>query len=60
MDIKAKETWICEQRGSKYAEEEILVVAQMLLATMMKECPNLFGDFRPDEKGFFQPAYSKV
>lgn len=52
--------WICEQRGSKYAEEEILVVAQLLLATMMDECPNLFGDFKKDDEGFWSPEYSKV
>ena len=52
--------WICEQRGSKYAEEEILVVAQLILKEMMIECPNLFGDFKIDENGFYSPTYSKV
>lgn len=41
-------------------EEEILVVAQLILKEMMIECPNLFGDFKVDENGFYSPTYSKV
>lgn len=52
--------WICEQRGTKHSEEEILVVAQLILKIMMEECPNLFGDFKVDDKGFWTPEYSKV
>ena len=52
--------WICEQRGSKYAEEEILVVSRLLLKEMIQECPNLFGDFKVDQDGFWAPKYSKV
>lgn len=51
---------ICELRGTVYAEEEILVVSQLILKTMMTECPNLFGDFKVDDKGFWTPEYSKV
>ncbi len=51
---------ICELRGTKYAEEEILVVAQAILRIMMEECPNLFGDFSCDNEGFWAPKYSKV
>lgn len=51
---------ICELRGTKYAEEEILVVSQMILKIMMRECPNLFGDFSCNEEGFWGPKYSKV
>lgn len=52
--------WICELRGTKYAEEEILFVAQLILQQMMIECPNLFGDFTADENGFYAPLYPKV
>lgn len=54
--------WICEQRGTPHAEEEILVVAQQILFIMMKECPHLFGDFKPleSDERFYQPLYSKV
>lgn len=52
--------WICETRGQHFAEEEILVVAMLMLHDMMKECPNLFGDFTVDDKGFYAPTYSKV
>ena len=51
---------ICELRGQSFAEEEILVVAQQILAIMVLECPNLFGDFSVDSKGFWSPTYSKV
>ena len=52
--------WICEQRGSKYAEEEILFVSRLILKEMIIECPNLFGDFKVDADGFWAPTYSKV
>lgn len=51
---------ICELRGTKYAEEEILEVSQQILKIMMVQCPNLFGDFTRDEKGLYSPKYSKV
>ncbi len=52
--------WIIEQRGSKYAEEEILFVSRLMLEKMMKATPLLFGDFEIDNDGFFIPRYSKV
>ncbi len=52
--------WICEQRSSKYAEEEILDVAGQILKIMMSECPNLFGDFHVDADGFWGPTHHKV
>ncbi len=52
--------WIIEQRGSKYAEEEILFVSRLMLKKMMKAAPLLFGDFEADKDGFFVPKYSKV
>lgn len=52
--------WIAELRGTKYAEEEILVVSRLILKEMMQECPNLFGDFKCNEEGFWAPKYSKV
>lgn len=52
--------WICEQRGTVHAEEEILKVSKLLLGHMIGECPNLFGDFTVDEAGFWGPTHSKV
>jgi len=51
---------IFEMRCSPFAEEEILLVASMLL-NVMRDCePVLFGDFNTDELGFSKPKYSKV
>lgn len=51
---------ILTMRGDEPAEEEILVLAGMLLERMMKEEPILFGDFRPNAKGYWRPKYEKV
>lgn len=51
---------ICEMRASEAAEEEICVVAVMMLKTMMKEEPSLFGDFKEDANGFWIPEFSKI
>lgn len=51
---------ILTMRGDEPAEEEILVLAGMLLERMMKEEPVLFGDFKPNEKGYWRPKYEKV
>ena len=52
--------WICELRGTEHAEEEILFVAQLMLHKLMVEAPNLFGDFKANKQGFYQPIYTKV
>ena len=51
---------ICALRTSEAAEEEIAIVAGMILEIMMKEEPVLFGDFAKDEKGYWKPKYEKV
>lgn len=51
---------ILTMRGDEPAEEEILVLAGMILERMMKEEPVLFGDFKPNEKGYWRPKYEKV
>ncbi len=51
---------ICELRGAEGVEEEILEVSQQILFIMMKECPNLFGDFSSKDGKFYAPLYSKV
>ena len=47
-------------RVSPAAEEEILLVASMILERMMVEEPVLFGDFAKGEDGFWRPKYEKV
>ena len=47
-------------RSAESAEEEIAVVAVMMLQKMMLEEPVLFGDFHQNEKGFWEPIYEKV
>ncbi len=51
---------ILTMRNEEGAEEEILMVAKLMLNIMMKECPILFGDFSVNEKGFWGPKYVKV
>lgn len=46
-------------RGSEAAEEEILAVAMLILARMMKEEINLFGDFH-EVNGHMVPEFMKV
>jgi len=50
---------IFTMRCAKSAEEEILMVANMMLETMIKEEPNFFGDFEK-VKGYYRPKYDKV
>lgn len=47
-------------RASEAAEEEICEVAVKMLQIMMREEPILFGDFKQNESGFYQPKYVKV
>lgn len=47
-------------RASEAAEEEILAVAIMMLHKMQEEEPTFFGDFKPNDKGFYTPVYEKV
>lgn len=47
-------------RCSEAAEEEIAVVAGMMLEIMMREEPVLFGDFAKNERGYWTPRYQKV
>ena len=51
---------IFEMRCSPFAEEEILLVATLMLNVMKETEPILFGDFNTDELGFSKPKYSKV
>lgn len=51
---------LCTMRCSEAAEEEIAVVAGKILEIMMKEEPTLFGDFHPNEAGYWVPVYYKV
>jgi len=51
---------ICTMRADEAAEEEINLLAQMLLQHMMTAEINFFGDFSINEKGFWQPKYKKV
>ena len=51
---------VCTMRCAESAEEEITVVAGKMLEIMMKEEPSLFGDFHPNEKGYWTPKYDKV
>ena len=51
---------ICEMRCSPAAEEEILLVANQMLAILKEHEPNLFGDFKADADGFQRPEYKKV
>ncbi len=47
-------------RCSEAAEEEIAVVAGLILERMMKVEPILFGDFFKNDKGYWTPKYEKV
>lgn len=51
---------IFEMRSTPFAEEEILLVATLLLNVMRDSEPAFFGDFSTDELGFSKPKYSKV
>ena len=52
---------VLELRGTEHAEEEIWEVVQLILPIMIKECPNLFGDFKYDSKtNNYTPKYHKV
>ena len=51
---------VCAMRCSAAAEEEIAVVAGMILERMMREEPSLFGDFHVDPEGYWRPVYNKV
>lgn len=53
-----------EQRGSRHAEPEIRVLANVLLDMMQDRCPNLFGDYTreplPDGTFEINTKYRKV
>jgi len=51
---------LCTMRCAEPAEEEIAVVCGKILEIMMREEPILFGDFHPNEKGYWTPKYFKV
>lgn len=51
---------VCEMRCSEAAEEEIALVCGQILEIMMREEPNLFGDFHKNESGYWQSVYKKV
>lgn len=51
---------IITMRSSPAAEEEIATVASIIAKEMSQSCPNLFGDFRQDENGYWRPEYVKV
>lgn len=51
---------VCTMRADGAAEEEINSLAVRLLKHVMKTEIFFFGDFKPNEKGFFQPKYYKV
>ena len=59
MNLRALRN-ILEQRCSDAAEEEILLVATMILNLMRDAEPSFFADFTTDEKGFSAPKFSKV
>lgn len=50
---------ILEMRCSPHAEEEICLVASLMLKALMKSEPLIFGDFHLVD-GFWTPGYSKV
>ena len=47
-------------RADGAAEEEINSLAVRLLKHVMKTEIHFFGDFSPNQKGFFQPKHFKV
>jgi thymidylate synthase (FAD) len=53
-----------EQRGSRHAEPEIRKLANVMLETLVKESPNLFGDYQkiplPDGTFELKTPYPKV
>lgn len=51
---------IFSMRCSPHAEEEINFVCQKIFDIMVKQEPNLFGDFSRDKDGFLKPKYEKV
>lgn len=51
---------ILTERNDPAAEEEILLVAGLLLEQMMVAEPVLFGDFTENESGYWEPKYRKV
>ncbi len=51
---------IFAMRCSPEAEEEILLVASLMLKAMIQAEPLFFGDFHCDENGFWKPKYAKV
>lgn len=51
---------IFTMRCSPEAEEEILLVASMMLERMIEAEPLFFKDFEKDEQGYWRPKYWKV
>ena len=51
---------VCTMRADGAAEEEINSLAVRLLKHVMKTEIHFFGDFSPNQKGFFQPKHFKV
>ena len=51
---------IFTMRCDESAEEEICMVASMMLEKMVEAEPILFKDFERNEKGYYQPKYRKV
>jgi len=51
---------VIAMRASEAAEEEIFHVFGRIAEIMIKREPLLFGDFKPDEKGFWAPKHWKV
>ena len=50
---------IFTMRCSESAEEEILLVANLMLEKMIEEEPSFFSDFEK-VNGFYKPKYNKV
>jgi thymidylate synthase (FAD) len=51
---------VLAMRCSEAAEEEICHVFTRIADMMIRDLPSLFGDFKPDPRGFFKPKYPKV
>ncbi len=52
---------VFNMRCAPEAEEEILMVATMMLKEMMNAEPNFYGDFVPEAKtGCYRPKYPKI
>ena len=51
---------VIEQRTAAGAEEEIRMVFGKVAAIMVRECPELFGDFKDVGNGVWLPMHSKV